>query len=84
MKRNSVRTGNRTVTAFFYYDINGRNIIDPKRAKLASVLDALMHRHNNGAIIMVIFDNKSSVLSNNEQEFLRQVVDMADHRLPRG
>ena len=84
MKRSSVRTGNRTVTVFFSYDINGRNIIDPKRAKLASVLDALMHRHNNGAIIMVIFDKKSSDLSNKEQEFLRQVVDIADNRLPRG
>ncbi len=82
MKRNRVRTGDRNVTVFFSYDINGRNIIDPKLAKLATVFDALMHRHNNGAIIMVIFDKESNELSNNEQAFLRQVVNMAYDRLP--
>ena len=84
MKRNSVRTGNRTVTVFFSYDINGRNIIDPKRAKLASVFDALIRRHNNGAIIMVMFDNDSQALSINEQEFLTKVMNLATARLPGG
>jgi EpsI family protein len=84
MKRNSVRTGDRTISVFFSYDINGRNIVDPKRAKLASVIDALLHRHNNGAIVIVIFDNESIDLSDSEQEFLTQVMLMASARLPGG
>jgi len=84
MKRSNVRTGNRTVTVYFSYDINGRNVIDPKRAKLASVFDALISRHNNGAIIMVMFDKDSQALSINEQEFLTKVMNLATARLPGG
>jgi hypothetical protein len=69
---------------YFSYDITGRNIIDPKRAKLASVFDALLHRHNNGAIIMVIFDEEAHELSADQQEFLTQVMVMATARLPGG
>ena len=84
MKRNSVRSGDKTITVFFSYDINGRNIIDPKLAKLASVLDALMHRRNNGAIIMVLFDKEPEGLSINEQDFLTKVMNLAAARLPGG
>jgi EpsI family protein len=82
MKRNSVRTGNRNVTVFFSYDINGRNIIDPKLVKLASVYDALTKRHNNGAIIMVMFGKDAQALSTTEQEFLAEVMHLATARLP--
>ena len=84
MKRSRVRTGGRNVTVFFSYDINGRNIIDPKMAKLASLFDALLARRNNGAIIMVIFDREVRELSTDEHEFLMQVMNMAAARLPGG
>ncbi|MCK5480233.1 MAG: EpsI family protein, partial [Gammaproteobacteria bacterium] len=84
MKRNRVRTGGRNVTVFFSYDINGRNIIDPRMAKLASLFDALVQRRNNGAIIMVIFDKEVRELSTDEQEFLMQVMNIATARLPGG
>ena len=84
MMKNRVQTGDRMVSVFFSYDINGRNIIDPKRAKLASVIDALTRRHNNGAIIIVIFDKDSMGFSNSQQTFLRGVVTAVDKQLPRG
>jgi len=84
MKKSRVRTGNRDVTVFFSYDINGRNIIDPKMVKLASLFDALLARRNNGAIIMVIFDKEVQELSSDEQAFLLQVMNMAAARLPGG
>ena len=84
MKRNRIRTGDSNVTVFFCYDINGRNIVDPRLAKLASLYDALVHQRNNGAIIMVIFDKDVQVLSSDEQAFLLQVMNMATTRLPGG
>ena len=84
MKRSHVRTGKSDLTVFFSYDINGRNIIDPKRAKLASLYDALLAKRNNGAIIMVIFDKQVTELSSNEQAFLMQLMNIATASLPGG
>jgi EpsI family protein len=82
MKTRHVRAGGRDVSVFFSYDINGRNIIEPRQAKLASLFDAVIHRRTNGAIIMVVFDNKTANLTSSEQEFLRQVVSTASAHLP--
>lgn len=84
MKRSRVRTGKRGVTVFFSYQINGRNVIDPRMAKLASLFDAIVHRRNNGAVIIVIFDRETGSLSGSEQQFLEDVVNMVTARLPGG
>jgi len=82
MKRNFIRTGSRVATVFFSYDINGRNIIDARMVKLVSVIDALVKRRNNGAIIIVAFDREVQELSMEEQEFLMQVISRASASLP--
>ncbi len=84
MKRNSLRAGGKSATVFFSYHINGRNIIDPRMVKLASLSDALLKRRNNGAIVMVIFDKETPALSDSEQAFLMEVMDKAGTRLPGG
>jgi len=82
LKKRLVRTGGRNVTVFFSYNIGGRNIIDPKLAKLASLFDALIHRRTNGAIIMVVFDSDAHEITDTEQQFLLSVVSMARAWLP--
>ena len=81
MLKSRVKAGDRTVTVYFAYDINGRNIISPRSAKLASLFDALVRMRNNGAIIMVIFDRGVQELSDAEQELLVQVVRYTTDRL---
>ena len=76
MKRTFIRTGSRAATVFFSYDINGRNIIDARMVKLVSVIDALVRRRNNGAIIIVVFDREVQELAMGEQEFLVQVMSI--------
>lgn len=81
LKRSRLRYQGRNVVVFFAYDINGRNIIDPRMAKLASLFDALVSRRSNGAIIMVVFDDDMQDLSVDEQAFLAQVMEQAAVRV---
>ena len=81
LKSSRLRYQGRNVVVFFAYDINGRNIIDPRMAKLVSLFDALVSRRSNGAIIMVIFDDDMQNLSVDEQAFLSQVMEQAAVRV---
>ena len=81
MKMNRVETNTGPGTAFFVYEINGRSLIDLKKVKLASLLDALFHRRSNGAIIIVLFDKVTDKLSIEEQEFLGNLLMETQARL---
>jgi EpsI family protein len=81
MKMNRVETNTGPGTAFFVYEINGRSLIDPKRVKLASLLDALFYQRSNGAIVIVIFDKVTDKLSAEEQEFLGKLLIETQARL---
>ena len=82
MKRVGVKTREGAKTVYFYYDINGRDIVDPKRAKLASLVDAIVKRRNNGAIVMVMFDTPPKALSPEQRSFLGAVVDKVREMVP--
>jgi EpsI family protein len=75
MKRKVVKTREGARTVYFYYDINGRDIVDPKRAKLASLIDAIAKHRNNGTIIMVVFDTADKTLSFDQRRFLGAIVN---------
>ena len=81
MKMNRVETNSGPGTAFFVYEVNGRSLIDLKKVKLASLLDALFHRRSNGAIIIVLFDKVTDKLSAEEQEFLGNLLMETQARL---
>jgi len=78
---NRVETNTGPGTAFFVYEINGRSLIDLKKVKLASLLDALFHQRSNGAIIIVLFDKVTDKLSIEEQEFLGNLLMETQARL---
>lgn len=84
MKMNSVQTGNGTMAVFFCYDINGKNLVDPVKVKLASLADALIRRRNNGAIIIIQVNDTSETPSVEVQEFLKQVVNTLQVSLQTG
>jgi EpsI family protein len=81
MKTNTVTTARGDRTAFFVYEINGRSLIDLKKVKFASLLDALFYQRTNGAIIVVLFDKETDQLSVEEQGFLGSLVAEARARL---
>jgi EpsI family protein len=66
----------------FSYDINGQNLIEPLEVKFASLVDALVWKRTNGAIIIIQFENASDALSEKEREFARQIVYEVQARLP--
>ena len=74
MKMNHVKTGSGAVTVFFNYDVNGRNLVDPVKVKLASLVDVLTARRSNGAIIIIQFEGVLEYPSAEIDEFLQQVV----------
>jgi len=82
VKRTLIKRKSSSQLVFFTYDINGRNIVDLKMAKLVSLLDAFFRQRNNGAIIMVIFDPKEDSLSDEQKLFLVSVIDKAREMLP--
>ena len=81
MKMNAVATTRGPGTAFFVYEINGESLVDLKKIKFASLLDALFRQRTNGAIIIVLFDKEPDQLSVEEQEFLGSLLIEAQARL---
>lgn len=84
MKVTPVTSRERTETAYFYYDVNGKRLVDPKRVKLASLVDALSTGRTNGAIVIVLFDGDARNLSQEQRDFLAGVAAAADRILPAG
>ena len=78
---NAVATTRGPGTAFFVYEINGESLVDLKKIKFASLLDALFRQRTNGAIIIVLFDKEPDQLSVEEQEFLGSLLIEAQARL---
>jgi hypothetical protein len=66
----------------FGYDVNGRQIVEPVKVKFASLVDALVSHHTNGAIIIIQFQTASNDLSVESREFSRQVINEVKNRLP--
>ena len=82
MKKARAKLGSGKATVFFSYDINGKNLIDPRMVKLTSLLDAILRRRSNGAIIIVMFNGDKDEITANEEELLVQFMKIATARVP--
>ncbi len=80
LRRLNIPSGKSIV--IFGYDVNGRQIVEPVKVKFASLVDALVSRHTNGAIIILQFQTASNDLSVEAREFSRQVINEVKNRLP--
>ena len=68
------RTQENDFDMMFSYYVNGRDLTDPKRVKLASLVDALVQKHTNGGIIVVALYGKREGVS---EEGMALVHDVA-------
>lgn len=68
-------------TVYFWLNMNGRKILDPYRAKLATTLDAFTKRRNNGAIILIIVDLPQSENDGEHLQFLQAVYPLIQNHL---
>ena len=81
MKMSTVKTRAGTATVYFCYDVSGRNLIDPKKVKFASLMDALTSRRTNGAIIIIALHGSQDARSSDEREFIKRSVAEAQARI---
>lgn len=72
VKMSHVKTPSGDKTVYFWYDVNGRILVDPVKVKLASLSDALLNRRTNGAVVIVQADGKQQ--SPDMQQFLDQLM----------
>ncbi len=79
------KDGMQDTLVLFWYDLNGKIIADNYKAKLLSMLDALLHRRTNGAIIIVssnLDHPKEDIMPNDEVEFIQALVPVLRNHLP--
>jgi EpsI family protein len=81
--RNAAGNASRTI---FWFDINGKRAIDPYRVKLYSVVDAMVHRRTNGAVVIVSWDTDAAEatadLDSQRRAFLSAVFPLLTEHLP--
>ncbi len=72
---------------FFWYDLNGRITTNPYLAKLYAAWDGLLHRRNNGAIVIVTTElDRMEALSHTllkTKQFIRKMHPLLGNYLPR-
>lgn len=68
-------------TVYFWYNINGRNIFGPYRAKIATVLDALTKRRTNGAITLMIVDRNRGEDHSEHLQFFQSIFPLIQTHL---
>jgi EpsI family protein len=78
IKQTTVSMGSRTERVYFYYDINGRIMVDRYAAKLATLFEALVHQRTNAAIVVLSFPEKMTVRTEDE----RSVLELTAQILP--
>jgi EpsI family protein len=68
----------------FWYDLNGRVVTDRYRAKLFGIVDALLHRRTNGALVFISQDPGGEVdsLQGEEEAFIRALYPRLRESLP--
>ena len=74
MKKRLLVSGKDTKTIFFTYEINGKSVTDQSKVKILSLMNALLDQRTNGAIIVVAFEGDIGKLSNNQEEFLNEII----------
>jgi len=68
---------------YFWYEINGETINHHYKVKLATFLEALFSRQNNGAFIMVVSDSgeNNSFSEENNLKFIQVLLPIIKRSL---
>lgn len=79
------RQGNKNSTTIFWYDLNGRTVIDKYKAKIYTTWDALIKRRTNGAVIILSWDSdvtEDSKAYKYPEDFLKNLIPVLHNHLP--
>ena len=58
-------------TFYFWYDINGRILVDRYRAKLAIIQNGFVNRRTNGAIVIILADHNESQNTDQQKDDIK-------------
>jgi EpsI family protein len=75
IKMSQVKTAAGARTVYFWYDVNGRILVEPVKVILASLADALLDRRTNGAVVIVQFEGVHQAPAAEIQDFLEQLMN---------
>lgn len=75
------RSKNTTETVYFWYNQNGRIILNPYISKMATALDAFINRKTNGAITLMIVEHTPRDNSVEPLKFLQEVSPLIQKHL---
>lgn len=88
LNRRFIHDGNRAQMVLFWYDLNGRILVNPQMVKLYTAYDAVVHGRTNGALVWVSADLPSDDQAGRNQaaeilaEFVGALYSGLDHHLP--
>jgi EpsI family protein len=84
IKKLVLQKSGRTEHIYFYYDINGKIVVNRYAAKLATLFDAFLHRRTNAAIVVLSLSLQISEGKEDEGydiEFLKEVFPIIQRYL---
>jgi EpsI family protein len=64
-------------TIYFWYDVNGRILVDRYKTKLVTLIDAFTGRRTNGALILISSANDGHTRENTALQFVQSVLPVA-------
>ena len=79
------REGNKNSSTIFWYDLNGRTVVDKYKAKIYTTWDALIMRRTNGAVIVLSWESEAA--EENQpykyaEDFIRNLTPVLQNYLP--
>jgi len=61
-------------TIYFWYDVNGRILVDRYETKLTILLDGLLRRRTNGALVLISWANDGNTQANSVLQFVQAML----------
>lgn len=81
-----LKAGQESYFALFWYELNGRAVVDPYQVKLWTIWDGLVRRKTNGAMVAVLIELKPSSdlqrTSDQGVSFVRELIPSLQNYLP--
>jgi EpsI family protein len=85
IKKSRVTTDNGVQSTYFWYDINGRVLVNRFRAKLAALSDILTRKTNRAALIIVFTEVDQylhgDLLEASQLRFIKEAIPLIDQHL---
>jgi len=74
IKKTATSGNGKMETIYFWYDVNGRILVDRYRTKLVTLMDAFTRRRTNGALVLITAANDGHMGENPALQFVQSVL----------